>query len=170
MGASGFYLDRFHQAQDRGAFAAALDELRRGRKEGHWIWFVFPQLAGLGSSAMAQRFGLDGIAEARAYFQDFTLRGRLIESTSALQQGLERGSTHLLRDVLGSEIDAMKVVSSLTLFRAIARTDTEKPGEPFAAAPVSSFVTTATELLYLAAAQGFPECGFTLDRLSTMRG
>jgi uncharacterized protein (DUF1810 family) len=169
MGSSRFYLDRFHQAQGNGAFAAALYELRRGRKEGHWIWFVFPQLAGLGSSAMARRFGLDGIAEARAYFQDPTLRDRLIDATSALRQGLERGPTHRLRDVLGSEIDALKVVSSLTLFRAIARTEMEKTGEPFAAAPASSFATTATELLNLAAAQGFPECAFTLERLSTMR-
>jgi uncharacterized protein (DUF1810 family) len=105
-------LDRFVEAQDAGGtYAAALVELRRGRKTSHWMWFVFPQVAGLGRSAMAQRYAVSGLVEARAYLADPILGQRLRECCAVLM-GLE-GSDPVA--VLGG-IDAVKLCSSMTLF------------------------------------------------------
>ncbi|NLC01909.1 MAG: DUF1810 domain-containing protein [Pseudomonas formosensis] len=105
-----FDLERFHAAQQH-QYAAALDEIRGGRKRSHWIWFVFPQLKGLGRSATAARYGLSGLAEARAYLADPVLGGRLRESVSAM---LELGVPNA-EAVLGP-LDALKFRSCLTLF------------------------------------------------------
>lgn len=105
-----FDLERFHAAQQQ-QYAAALDEIRGGRKRSHWIWFVFPQLKGLGRSATAARYGLSGLAEARAYLADPVLGGRLRESVSAM---LELGVPDA-EAVLGP-LDALKFRSCLTLF------------------------------------------------------
>src|SRR5262245_45334987 len=116
-----FDLDRFKRAQEGpGGFAAALAELEAGRKRSHWIWYVFPQLAGLGQSAMAVRYGLQGVAEARAYLVDPELRDRLLRVTNAVLAQLQHESAPALADVMGSEIDALKLVSSMTLFREVA--------------------------------------------------
>jgi uncharacterized protein (DUF1810 family) len=101
-------LSRFHDAQARD-HDAALAELRRGRKTTHWIWYVFPQLRGLGSSPTAQRYGIRDLAEARAYLADPVLGPRLREATEAL---VAHGDAE---GVLGG-LDAMKARSSLTLF------------------------------------------------------
>ena len=86
-------LQRFKDAQDqRGSgFEAALAEMQGGRKRGHWIWYVFPQLAGLGHSAMSQTYGIDGLAGAEAYLRDPILRRRLITITLAVAEQLRRG-------------------------------------------------------------------------------
>lgn len=105
-----FTLQRFVDAQDR-VYAAVLDELRRGRKETHWMWFVFPQLAGLGHSPMAQRFALSGLAEARTYLAHPILGPRLIECTEAVNSVGGR-SAH---DIFSSP-DDVKFRSSMTLF------------------------------------------------------
>ena len=104
-------LERFLTAQAR-AYPAALEELRRGAKESHWMWFVFPQVAGLGSSAMAQRYAIRSLDEARAYVAHPVLGARLRESAEALLH-LQGRTAH---DVFGSP-DDLKLRSSLTLFR-----------------------------------------------------
>ena len=113
-------LDRFHSAQSAGSPSAqerALAELRNGRKRSHWIWFVLPQLAGLGRSAMAQRYGISGLTEARAYLADPLLRQRLEAVISVLNAQL-RHPGQSLEHLMGSGLDAAKTVSSLTLFEA----------------------------------------------------
>jgi len=107
-----FELDRFVTAQNTGAtFRSALAEVRQGRKRSHWMWFVFPQLAGLGHSSMAQRYALGSLAEARAYLADPVLGPRLLEISGALLE-LDAGSAE---QVFGP-IDAVKLRSSMTLF------------------------------------------------------
>lgn len=117
MRADPFDLERFVQAQ-AGPYATALLELQRGRKRSHWIWYVFPQLRGLGSSAYASRYGLTGLREARAYLAHPLLGPRLRECIEAL---MAPGSPSA-HEVLG-ELDAMKLRSSLTLFAAAAPGD-----------------------------------------------
>lgn len=109
-----FDLERFVAAQD-GLHGAVLGELRRRRKTGHWIWFVFPQIAGLGQSAMSREYAIGSLAEAKAYLDHPILGPRLIEACQALLLHRERAAV----DILGS-IDATKVRSSATLFRAAA--------------------------------------------------
>ena len=107
-----FGLQRFVDAQDRdGTYDQAVRELRAGRKHSHWMWFVFPQVAGLGSSPMAQHYAISGLAEAQAYLAHPVLGRRLEECTRAL---LELDATDPER-VLGP-VDAQKLRSSMTLF------------------------------------------------------
>ena len=111
-------LDRFRDAQNSSdaGFESALDELRRGRKSGHWIWYIFPQIAGLGTSDAARTFALEGEEEAAEFLRDTELRSRLLTIASAVADQLRTGRTQSLRALMGSDIDARKVVSSLTLF------------------------------------------------------
>lgn len=111
------FLERFHEAQaSRSAgYDTALAEIRRGRKTSHWIWYIFPQLAGLGRSAMAEKYAIRDLAEACDYLRDPLLRARYEEITAAVSDQLARGIA--LEDLMGSRIDALKLVSSLTLFR-----------------------------------------------------
>jgi uncharacterized protein (DUF1810 family) len=110
-----FDLERFVRAQDGGVYEQALRELRNGEKRSHWMWFVFPQVAGLGRSPMAQRYAISGLAEAHAYLAHPVLGPRLVEASQAL---LELSGRDPVR-VLGST-DAMKLRSSMTLFEAAA--------------------------------------------------
>jgi len=114
-------LQRFHTAQANAAhgYAAALAEIRSSGKRSHWIWYIFPQLEGLGSSAEARRYALSGRLEASAYLEDPLLRARLLEITTAVAQKLERG--WLLPKIMGSSIDVLKLISSLTLFEQLSR-------------------------------------------------
>jgi uncharacterized protein (DUF1810 family) len=143
-------LERFKAAQDSSyaGFAEALDEIRSGRKSGHWIWYVFPQLAGLGSSEPARVFAIANEQEAAAFLDDSELRGRLLTITAAVLEQLQRGVS--LRALMGSDIDALKVVSSLTLFRHVAN----KLGDPLA--------TTADQVLKAALVEGYQACAYTL--------
>lgn len=105
-------LSRFLTAQDDGGtYATALAELRAGHKRSHWMWFVFPQIAGLGRSATAQYYAISGIDEARDYLAHPVLGARLLESTHALTAL----STSDPVSVFGG-IDAQKLRSSMTLF------------------------------------------------------
>lgn len=104
----------FAAAQDE-VYADVLRELAAGRKESHWIWFIFPQLAGLGRSAMSRRFGLASKAEARAYLKHPMLGARLRECTRLLLALPSRD----LRAILGSP-DDLKFRSSMTLFAEAA--------------------------------------------------
>ena len=98
---------------------AAVRELRAGRKTGHWIWYEFPQLAGLGRSSMSVRYAISGIDEARAYLAHPVLGPRLIECCEALL--VDRGRDAV--EILGP-VDAVKVRSSMTLFH---RADPAQP-------------------------------------------
>lgn len=110
-----FELERFVEAQSGGTHEHAVAELRSGRKRSHWMWFVFPQLQGLGYSAMARRYGITGIDEARAYLAHPVLGPRLQECAAILHE--ISGSSAL--DIFGPT-DAMKLRSSLTLFAQAA--------------------------------------------------
>jgi uncharacterized protein (DUF1810 family) len=109
-------LDRFARAQ-ASHYAQALAELRAGRKTGHWIWFVLPQLRGLGRSATAQEYGIADRAEAAAYLAHPVLGARLHEAVQALLAHADRPAASILGD-----IDAMKFRSCLTLFDAVSDT------------------------------------------------
>jgi uncharacterized protein (DUF1810 family) len=106
-----FDLDRFVDAQ-AGVYPGVVDELRRGRKAGHWIWFIFPQVAGLGRSWMSERYAIGSLEEARAYLAHPVLGPRLRECATLL---LAAAPGRSAADILG-ELDAMKVRSSMTLF------------------------------------------------------
>jgi uncharacterized protein (DUF1810 family) len=107
-----FDLQRFVEAQDSGGtYERALAELRGGRKVSHWMWFVFPQIAGLGRSPMAARFAISGLDEARAYLAHPVLGPRLLESAAALAEQGDRSAAEIL-----GEVDALKLRSSMTLF------------------------------------------------------
>jgi uncharacterized protein (DUF1810 family) len=109
-------LERFVAAQDaRDTYVRALQELRAGAKRSHWMWFVFPQVTGLGLSAMAQEYAISGLAEARAYLDHPVLGPRLRECASALTALDGKDAT----EVFGP-VDAMKLRSSMTLFAAAA--------------------------------------------------
>jgi uncharacterized protein (DUF1810 family) len=103
-------LQRFVDAQEP-VYEQVCAELRAGRKTGHWIWFVFPQIQGLGYSPMAQRFAIVGRAEAESYLQHPLLGPRLAECTMLVNQHAGEDIVDMLGD-----IDAMKFRSSMTLF------------------------------------------------------
>lgn len=116
-----FDLDRFVQAQE-GVYEQALDELRAGHKESHWMWFIFPQVAGLGRSLMAQAFAIGSREEGEAYLAHPLLGPRLRQCTAAVLLHAHQSA----ESIFGS-VDAMKLRSSMTLFGAIAG-----PNNPFA--------------------------------------
>jgi uncharacterized protein (DUF1810 family) len=105
-----FDLQRFVDAQER-VYPTVLDELRAGRKRSHWIWFVFPQIAGLGSSATAARYAISSLEEARAYLRHDVLGPRLHECARLVNNVQDRS----IGEIFGSP-DDMKVRSSMTLF------------------------------------------------------
>ncbi len=113
-------LEHFVTAQNSGStYARALDELRAGRKTSHWMWFVFPQLAGLGRSAMARAYAIASLAQAGDYLAHETLGPRLVECTEAALTHTDRSA-----EAIFGGIDAMKLRSSMTLF---ARADPDQP-------------------------------------------
>jgi uncharacterized protein (DUF1810 family) len=109
-------LQRFLSAQDGGgAYDRALAELRAGRKTSHWMWFVFPQIAGLGQSEMSRTYAVASPGEARAYLAHQVLGPRLVECAEALLQHKDKSAPEIL-----GEIDAVKLRSSMTLFAHVA--------------------------------------------------
>jgi uncharacterized protein (DUF1810 family) len=144
-------LDRFVAAQEAGgSYHRAVVELRAGRKTGHWMWFVFPQVAGLGLSATAQRFAIGSLAEARAYLRHPILGPRLTQCATILaergvhsaergEHSAERGE-HSAEQVFG-ETDAMKLRSSMTLFSRA------EPGEPVFGAVLAQYFAGAPDPL-----------------------
>ncbi|MBX3565897.1 MULTISPECIES: DUF1810 domain-containing protein [unclassified Sphingomonas] len=112
MSAGADSLDRFAEAQAP-VYATALGEIRRGAKRTHWMWFIFPQLAGLGRSETARFFGICSLDEARAYLAHPVLGARLRECVAALQDIADRSAS---AEAVFGEVDAMKLRSSLTLF------------------------------------------------------
>ena len=111
-------LNRFREALDF-AYELALGEMRAGRKRSHWIWYVFPQVKGLGRSYNARYYALDGVEEARQFLNDEELGGRLREITEVVLE--HRGID--VEDLMNGEIDAVKLCSSMTLFDIISPND-----------------------------------------------
>ncbi len=110
-------LDRFVEAQEN-TYLTALDEIKRGRKQSHWMWFIFPQLYGLGFSAMAQRYAIKNLQEAEAYLRHPVLGPRLLSICGEL---LKLKSNDALQ-VMGSP-DDLKLRSSMTLFNNVPERD-----------------------------------------------
>lgn len=131
-------LERFVAAQD-GAWAAARAELQAGAKTGHWIWFVFPQVAGLGRSDTARRYALDSRDEARAYLAHPILGARLREATRLMLRHRPRSA-----EVILGPLDALKFRSSMTLFAAAA------PEEELFAEALAAFCDGAADPMTLA--------------------
>lgn len=121
-----FDLTRFEAAQDGGGtYAAAVSELRAGRKLSHWMWFVFPQIGGLGQSATSRRYAIASPAEAHAYLEHPVLGPRLLECTRILAELSGRSAL----EIFGA-IDAMKLRSSMTLFAHAAPESSRPPAQP----------------------------------------
>jgi uncharacterized protein (DUF1810 family) len=115
-----FDLERFVAAQDAGGtYDRAVEELRRGRKESHWMWFVFPQVAGLGHSPISNKFAVTSLEEARAYLCHPVLGPRLVQCAAILSEIEARSA----EQIFGS-IDAQKLRSSTTLFMRAAPDET----------------------------------------------
>ena len=131
--ADAYDLGRFVAAQE-GVYGRALAELQAGAKRSHWMWFIFPQIAGLGASAMAQRYAIGSLAEARAYLAHPILGERLRACTAAVNAVAGR-SAHA---IFGAP-DDVKFRSSLTLFAAAA------PDEPLFAEALARFFGGAPE-------------------------
>ncbi len=133
-------LQRFVDAQDRsGIYEQALAELRAGRKASHWIWFVFPQIAGLGQSPTSKTYAISSLGEAIAYLEHPVLGPRLRECAAALLAHADRSAAEIL-----GEIDAVKLRSSMTLFARAA------PDEPLFGQVLDAFfdgADAATERL-----------------------
>ena len=150
-------LGRFRSAQDspHDGFATALAELRAGRKRSHWIWYVFPQLAGLGQSSTAIHYGLAGVEEATAYLRDPALGERLVTAAGVVREHLSGPKPARLETLMGSHIDALKLVSCMTLFAHVAK-------RVSASDPRSAVLAEhADAILAAAAAQGYARCAFT---------
>lgn len=109
-----FDLERFLRAQEQN-YAEALAELRSGRKRTHWSWYVFPQLSGLGSTAMSVRYAISGLPEATAYLAHPILGSRLVECVAAMNEHSGTSAAAILGDV-----DAIKFHSCVTLFSQVS--------------------------------------------------
>src|SRR5262245_10149495 len=151
-------LSRFVDAQSGGEYESALAEINAGRKQSHWIWYVFPQIAGLGMSHMSQRYAIRDRAEAVGYLRHPVLFSRLLEITTAVAEHIRTGAA--LDRLMGSSFDATKLVSSLTLFGEVARSLSDCPTDATAV-----LADLAEEVLIAAAAQGYQRCHRTLERL-----
>jgi uncharacterized protein (DUF1810 family) len=139
-----FDLERFRAAQEReGTYGRALAELRDGRKRSHWMWFVLPQIEGLGSSSTAQAYAIRSLDEARAYVRDPLLGARLTECARALLDARPASA----REILGA-IDALKLRSCMTLFEAA------DPAQPLFGAVLDAFFAGERDPLTVTLLQG----------------
>jgi uncharacterized protein (DUF1810 family) len=152
-------LERFHHAQadaDSG-YSTALAEMRSGRKCSHWIWYVFPQLAGLGRSGTAKFFGMRDLDEACEYLRDPVLRARYEEITAAVAEKLEAGVP--IERLMGGPTDALKLASSLTLFHAAALQLGDEAS--------TALARRCDAILRITALQGYPACSLTAEQLAS---
>ncbi len=130
-----FDLDRFVTAQNAdGTYSRAVEELRRGVKTSHWMWFVFPQIAGLGYSAMSRRYAISSTDVARAYLAHDVLGKRLRECA-----GIVAGTTGRTAEQIFGAVDAQKLHSSMTLFGLAA------PDDPVFAAVLERYFDGAVD-------------------------
>jgi uncharacterized protein (DUF1810 family) len=151
-------LERFHRAQAGrwAGYATALAEIRAGRKSSHWIWYIFPQIDGLGRSSTAREYALRDLDEACAYLRDPLLRTRYEEIAAAVAEQLAQGIP--IEDLMGDSTDALKLASSLTLFRTTANhlAETDAAFTPLA--------ERCDSILQKINIQGYPPCAFTLKQ------
>ena len=153
-------LERFHKAQANrwAGYDTALAEIRAGGKRSHWIWYILPQIEGLGRSSTAQAYALRDLGEACAYLRDPILRTRYEEIVATVSEQRNRGVC--MEDLMGSQTDALKLVSSLTLFHAAAEQLARED-------PVyASLAERLAALLGQTTKQGYPECDFTLGLIA----
>ena len=148
-------------------FAAALRELKAGRKTGHWIWYVLPQLVGLGRSSTAVYYGLADAQEAADYLRDPILGERLIAAAAAVRSHLAAPNVRPMRiaELMGSEIDALKLVSCMTLLRHVA-------SALYAVDPQPQFAAMAEHadaILAAAAEQSYSACAHTEEHVRRPR-
>jgi uncharacterized protein (DUF1810 family) len=153
-------LERFHEAQASrwAGYDTALAEIRAGGKRSHWIWYILPQIEGLGRSSTARAYAMQDLGEACAYLRDPILRARYEEIVAAVGEQLVR-----VEALMGGRTDALKLASSLTLFRAAA--EQLAPEDPVYA----SLAERLAALLTQTSGQGYPACDFTLGRIDTVR-
>ena len=111
-------LERFVKAQEL-AYPIALQDIKKGKKRSHWMWYIFPQLRGLGTSTMAHKYGIVDIGEAKAYLEHPVLSARLYELCGELLKHKDKSAN----DIFG-DIDAMKLKSSMTLFALTSKEHT----------------------------------------------
>jgi|SoimicMinimDraft_9_1059737.scaffolds.fasta_scaffold31838_1 uncharacterized protein (DUF1810 family) len=151
--------ERFHRAQADGysGYPTALAEIRSGRKRSHWIWYILPQLAGLGRSGASQFYAIQNLDEAREYLRDSVLRARYEEITAAILEKLGVGVP--LERLMGGSTDALKLVSSLTLFRTAASQLADEAS--------AALARRCDDILRITALQDYPTCSFTTERLKT---
>ncbi len=156
-------LERFHEAQARcwAGYDTALAEIRAGGKRSHWIWYIFPQIEGLGHSSPARAYALRDLGGACAYLRDPILRARYEEVVAAVSEQLVRGIS--IEDLMGGRTDALKLVSSLTLFR-VAAEELAREDPTFA-----SLAERLAALLGQTGEQRYPACDFTLARIDSAR-
>ena len=153
-------LERFHEAQASrwAGYDTALAEIRAGGKRSHWMWYIFPQIEGLGRSSMARAYAMRDLNEACAYLRDPILCVRYEAIVAAVSEQLTHGMR--VENLMGSQIDALKLVSSLTLFRAaaeqLARADPD----------YASLAEHLAALLGQTSEQGYSACDFTLARIA----
>jgi len=153
-------LERFHEAQASrwAGYDTALAEIRAGGKCSHWIWYMFPQIEGLGRSSMARAYAMRDLNEACVYLRDPILCVRYEAIVAAVSEQLVRGIG--VEDLMGGRTDALKLVSSLTLFRAaaeqLARADPD----------YASLAEHLAALLGQTSEQGYSACDFTLARIA----
>lgn len=161
-------LNRFKDAQSQphNGYDVALGELKAGRKRGHWIWYIFPQLSGLGESSMSRLYGVAGFEEAVAYLRDDVLRSRLLAVTSIVAEQMQQTPVPRLSSVMGSDIDAIKLVSSMTLFGEVARgLSVDRTTQAAARDECRALADGAEAILVAAEEQGSPRCNLTLQEL-----
>lgn len=154
-------LERFKTAQgspDSG-FESALAEMQAGSKQGHWIWYVFPQLSGLGVSRFSKTYGIRDVAEAMEYLRDPLLCSRLVTITTAVADRLGQGVSPIR--LMSSRVDVMKLVSSLTLFEHVARKLYKADGDETHRA----LAHIAAEVLAVAESGDYPRCPYTVGCL-----
>ena len=152
-------LERFHEAQAKrwAGYDTALAEIRAGGKRSHWIWYIFPQIGGLGRSSTARAYAMQDLDEACAYLRDPILRARYEEIVDAVHEQLVRGIR--VEDLMGGQTDALKLVSNLTLVRAAAEQLARED---------STFTSLAERLAALlgqTARQDYLPCDFTIGRI-----
>lgn len=156
-------IERFRTAQDshREGFETAMLELRTGGKRGHWIWYIFPQIRGLGVSGTSQMYAIQDEDEAVEFLRDPELRARLLSATQTVAEQLNTGTAGSLVRLMGGSLDAKKLVSSLTLFGDVARRLYETEGIE----ALDALARTADDVLARAASEGLPACAYTLRQL-----
>lgn len=151
-------LQRFIDAQEGdGMYAIALAEIRAGRKQSHWIWYILPNLRGLGYSETARFYAIEGQSEALAYYQNPLLGARLTEVAEAIVTALSAGKT--LEEVFG-DVDAKKTISCMTLFDNIGTNAAVQR-----CAHQQRLHVASKRILAAGEAQGLPRCAKTLALL-----